>query len=107
MFFPQLYTNCRLVERVINAWEENANDESRPGFHRKGYMGHLTKIANIMVSFSDTLSFISLMIADLSIIPITFFEYFQHENQSNKTKCQHLIQHQISQYPEELREAWV
>ena len=35
-----------------------------------------------------------------------FFEYFQHENQSNKTKCQHLIQHQISQYPEELREAW-
>jgi len=72
-----LYTNCRLVERVINTWEENANDETRPGFHRKGYMGHLTKIANIM-----------------------------HENQSNKTKCQHLIQHQISQYPEELREAW-
>ena len=65
MFFPQLYTNCRLVERVINAWEENANDETRPGFHRKGYMGHLTKIANIMVSFSDTLTFISLMIADL------------------------------------------
>ena len=60
-----------------------------------------------MVSFSDTLTFISLMIADLSIIPISFYEYFQHENQSNKTKCQHLIQHQISQYPEELREAWV
>ena len=64
-FFLQLYTNCRLVERVINAWEENANDETRPGFHRKGYMGHLTKIANIMVSFSDNLSFISLMVADL------------------------------------------
>ena len=46
----QLYTNCRLVERVISAWEENASDETRPGFHRKGYMGHLTKIANIMVS---------------------------------------------------------
>ena len=48
--FFQLYTNCRLVERVISAWEENASDETRPGFHRKGYMGHLTKIANIMVS---------------------------------------------------------
>ena len=51
----QLYTNCRLVERVISAWEENASDETRPGFHRKGYMGHLTKIANIMVSNPITL----------------------------------------------------
>ena len=38
------------MERVLDAWEANSNNETRPGFHRKGYMGHLTKIANIMVS---------------------------------------------------------
>ena len=49
-FFFQLFTSCRLVDRVLEAWEENENEELKPGFHRKGYMGHLTNIANIMVS---------------------------------------------------------
>ena len=40
-----LYTDCRIVDRVVKAWEENEGDEPR----RKGYMGHLTRIANIMV----------------------------------------------------------
>ena len=40
-----LYTDCRIVDRVVKAWEENEADEPR----RKGYMGHLTRIANIMV----------------------------------------------------------
>ena len=40
-----LYTDCRIVDRVVKAWEENESDEPR----RKGYMGHLTRIANIMV----------------------------------------------------------
>ncbi len=44
-----LFTNCRLIERVLEAWEENESDEVKPGFHRKGFMGHLTIIANIMV----------------------------------------------------------
>ena len=46
-----LYTNCKLVERVVDAWEENEIEEPR----RKGYMGHLTRIANIMVSLSKKL----------------------------------------------------
>jgi cobalamin biosynthesis protein CobT len=40
-----LYTDCRIVDRVVKAWEENESEEPR----RKGYMGHLTRIANIMV----------------------------------------------------------
>lgn len=40
-----LYTDCRIVDRVVQAWEENESEEPR----RKGYMGHLTRIANIMV----------------------------------------------------------
>ena len=47
--FLQLYTSCRIVDRVLEAWDENENEETRPGFHRKGYMGHLTRIANMMV----------------------------------------------------------
>ena len=49
--FLQLYTSCRIVDRVLEAWDENENEETRPGFHRKGYMGHLTRIANMMVKF--------------------------------------------------------
>ena len=41
-----LYTDCKIVDRVVKAWEENEGEEPR----RKGYMGHLTRIANIMVS---------------------------------------------------------
>ncbi len=46
----QLFANCRLVERVLDAWEENDSDDE--GLRRKGYMGHLTRIANLMVSES-------------------------------------------------------
>ena len=38
------------MDRVLEAWDENENEETRPGFHRKGYMGHLTRIANMMVN---------------------------------------------------------
>lgn len=41
-----LYIDCKIVDRVVNAWEENEGEEPR----RKGYMGHLTRIANTMVS---------------------------------------------------------
>ena len=40
-----LYTDCKIVDRVVQAWDENEGEEPR----RKGYMGHLTRIANIMV----------------------------------------------------------
>jgi len=45
----QLFTDCHLVDRVLGAWDANDNEEAEPGFKRKGYMGHLTRIANIMV----------------------------------------------------------
>lgn len=41
-----LYMDCKIVDRVVKAWEENEGEEPR----RKGYMGHLTRIANTMVS---------------------------------------------------------
>lgn len=41
-----LYIDCGIVDRVVKAWEENEGQEPK----RRGYMGHLTRIANIMVS---------------------------------------------------------
>ena len=41
-----LYIDCGIVDRVVKAWEENEGEEPK----RRGYMGHLTRIANIMVS---------------------------------------------------------
>ena len=38
-----------MVDRVLAAWDENDKQEQEPGFKRKGYMGHLTRIANVMV----------------------------------------------------------
>ena len=52
-----LYTDCKIVDRVVQAWDENEVDELR----RKGYMGHLTRIANIMVRNSQ-ISLLAIMI---------------------------------------------
>lgn len=72
-----LYSSCHLVERVLLAWQENEGGETRPGFHRKGYMGHLTRIANIM-----------------------------HQHSEGKSDCQSLIKDQLTQLPEETSSSW-
>uniref|UniRef100_A0A4W4G7V4 Protein phosphatase 6, regulatory subunit 2b n=1 Tax=Electrophorus electricus TaxID=8005 RepID=A0A4W4G7V4_ELEEL len=42
-----LFQKCRLVQRILDAWEEN--DKTAEGGMRRGYMGHLTRIANAVV----------------------------------------------------------
>uniref|UniRef100_A0A6Q2XH29 Protein phosphatase 6, regulatory subunit 2b n=1 Tax=Esox lucius TaxID=8010 RepID=A0A6Q2XH29_ESOLU len=44
----QLFQDCHLVERILEAWEEN-NKMQAGGGMRRGYMGHLTRIANTIV----------------------------------------------------------
>ena len=44
-----LFTQCRLIERILEAWEEDDLDRaqlpaSRGRCSRRGYMGHLTKV---------------------------------------------------------------
>uniref|UniRef100_A0AAQ6AG07 Protein phosphatase 6, regulatory subunit 2a n=1 Tax=Amphiprion ocellaris TaxID=80972 RepID=A0AAQ6AG07_AMPOC len=39
---PQLFQKCRLVQRILDAWEENDKIQ-------RGNMGHLTRIANMVV----------------------------------------------------------
>uniref|UniRef100_A0A3B5A261 Serine/threonine-protein phosphatase 6 regulatory subunit 2-like n=1 Tax=Stegastes partitus TaxID=144197 RepID=A0A3B5A261_9TELE len=42
-----LFQKCRLVQRILDAWEEN--DKIAEGGTRRGNMGHLTRIANMVV----------------------------------------------------------
>ncbi|XP_012890032.1 PREDICTED: serine/threonine-protein phosphatase 6 regulatory subunit 1 isoform X2 [Dipodomys ordii] len=43
-----LLQHCCLVERILTSWEENDGVQSGGG-PRKGYMGHLTRVANALV----------------------------------------------------------
>ncbi|XP_058136817.1 serine/threonine-protein phosphatase 6 regulatory subunit 1 isoform X2 [Dasypus novemcinctus] len=47
-----LLQRCRLVERILASWEENDRVQSGGG-QRKGYMGHLTRIANALVQSAE------------------------------------------------------
>lgn len=49
----QLLGSCTLVQRCLDAWEANTLEQSQPGKHRRGYMGHLTKIVNDIVAAAD------------------------------------------------------
>ncbi|KAM8963028.1 serine/threonine-protein phosphatase 6 regulatory subunit 1 isoform 5-T5 [Lycaon pictus] len=47
-----LLQQCRLVERILTSWEENDLVQSTGG-PRKGYMGHLTRLANALVQNTE------------------------------------------------------
>nr|XP_004672728.2 serine/threonine-protein phosphatase 6 regulatory subunit 1 isoform X2 [Jaculus jaculus]XP_044989653.1 serine/threonine-protein phosphatase 6 regulatory subunit 1 isoform X1 [Jaculus jaculus] len=47
-----LLQHCRLVERILTSWEENDRVQSGGG-PRKGYMGHLTRVANSLVQNAE------------------------------------------------------
>ncbi|ELU00356.1 hypothetical protein CAPTEDRAFT_184298 [Capitella teleta] len=49
----QLFADLKLVDRVLQGWEDNEQQQKRPGGHRKGFMGHLTRIANTIVESAD------------------------------------------------------
>lgn len=50
----QLLGTCTLVQRCLDAWDSNTLEQSQPGKHRRGYMGHLTKIVNDIVAAADS-----------------------------------------------------
>lgn len=47
-----LLQQCRLVERILTSWGENDRVQSAGG-PRKGYMGHLTRVANALVQNTE------------------------------------------------------
>ncbi|XP_078076791.1 serine/threonine-protein phosphatase 6 regulatory subunit 3 isoform X8 [Mustelus asterias] len=48
ILIKHLFVKCRLIQRILDAWENNEKEQSAGG-RRRGYMGHLTRIANAIV----------------------------------------------------------
>uniref|UniRef100_A0A1A8HID2 Protein phosphatase 6, regulatory subunit 2b n=1 Tax=Nothobranchius korthausae TaxID=1143690 RepID=A0A1A8HID2_9TELE len=48
LLVTHLFHHCHLVQRILEAWEENDRIQSEGGM-RRGFMGHLTRIANTVV----------------------------------------------------------
>ncbi|XP_062917891.1 serine/threonine-protein phosphatase 6 regulatory subunit 3-like isoform X2 [Mobula hypostoma] len=48
ILIKHLFQKCQLIQRILDAWENNEKEQSEGG-RRKGYMGHLTRIANAVV----------------------------------------------------------
>ncbi|XP_035282067.1 serine/threonine-protein phosphatase 6 regulatory subunit 2-like [Anguilla anguilla] len=48
VLIAHLFQKCRLVQRILDAWEENDKIQAEGGM-RRGNMGHLTRIANAVV----------------------------------------------------------
>ncbi|XP_046551298.1 serine/threonine-protein phosphatase 6 regulatory subunit 3-like isoform X1 [Haliotis rubra] len=46
----QLFSDCKIIQRLLDEWEENEQQQAREGGRRRGFMGHLTKMANTLVS---------------------------------------------------------
>ncbi|XP_017773648.1 PREDICTED: serine/threonine-protein phosphatase 6 regulatory subunit 3-like isoform X2 [Nicrophorus vespilloides] len=45
-----LLVDCKLVDRILDAWNENENRQTQNKGVRQGYMGHLINIANNVVN---------------------------------------------------------
>ncbi|XP_071792089.1 serine/threonine-protein phosphatase 6 regulatory subunit 3-like isoform X2 [Asterias amurensis] len=43
-----LFTDCKLIQRILDTWEENDQSQQKGG-SRRGYMGHLTRITNTVI----------------------------------------------------------
>ncbi|XP_033741014.1 serine/threonine-protein phosphatase 6 regulatory subunit 3-like isoform X2 [Pecten maximus] len=50
LLLVQLFSEFHLLQRIMDVWEENDQQQSREKGRRRGYMGHLTKIANDVVA---------------------------------------------------------
>ncbi|XP_050390728.1 serine/threonine-protein phosphatase 6 regulatory subunit 3 isoform X2 [Patella vulgata] len=46
----QLFSGSKIIQRLTEEWQENDNVEGKENGKRKGFMGHLTKMANALVS---------------------------------------------------------
>uniref|UniRef100_A0A2R5LKL2 Putative sap family cell cycle dependent phosphatase-associated protein n=1 Tax=Ornithodoros turicata TaxID=34597 RepID=A0A2R5LKL2_9ACAR len=65
----QLFGACAIVQRVLDAWDENNVEQSQPGKHRRGYMGHLTKIINDVVAAAENGNNSEIVQARLKALP--------------------------------------
>uniref|UniRef100_A0A8C5EDE1 Protein phosphatase 6, regulatory subunit 3 n=1 Tax=Gouania willdenowi TaxID=441366 RepID=A0A8C5EDE1_GOUWI len=52
LLIKHLFQKCQFVQRIVDAWSSNEKEQAEGG-RRRGYMGHLTRIANSIVHNCD------------------------------------------------------
>ncbi|EDV27134.1 uncharacterized protein TRIADDRAFT_23113 [Trichoplax adhaerens] len=45
-----LFQNCRILEKIVDNWEDNEKETANPHGQRGGHMGYLTRIANTVAT---------------------------------------------------------
>ncbi|KAH9505634.1 Serine/threonine-protein phosphatase 6 regulatory subunit 3 [Bulinus truncatus] len=49
----QLFKDFNLIQRLLNEWEANDQQQNAPSGKRRGFMGHLTKMANSIAALVE------------------------------------------------------
>ncbi|XP_018357809.1 PREDICTED: serine/threonine-protein phosphatase 6 regulatory subunit 3 isoform X2 [Trachymyrmex cornetzi] len=50
IIYNNIFIKCKLIERILEAWDKNESKQNKENGIRQGYMGHLIKIANNIVT---------------------------------------------------------
>lgn len=50
IIYNNIFIKCKLIERILEAWDKNENKQNKENGVRQGYMGHLINIANNIVT---------------------------------------------------------
>ncbi|XP_029171427.1 serine/threonine-protein phosphatase 6 regulatory subunit 3 isoform X2 [Nylanderia fulva] len=49
IIYNNIFIKCKLIERILEAWDKNESKQTKENGVRQGYMGHLINIANNIV----------------------------------------------------------
>ncbi|XP_025163428.1 serine/threonine-protein phosphatase 6 regulatory subunit 3 isoform X1 [Harpegnathos saltator] len=50
IIYSNIFIKCKLIDRILEAWDKNESKQNKENGVRQGYMGHLINIANDIVS---------------------------------------------------------
>ncbi|KAL6256512.1 hypothetical protein P5V15_012625 [Pogonomyrmex californicus] len=50
IIYNNIFIKCKLIERILEAWDKNESKQNKENGVRQGYMGHLINIANNIVT---------------------------------------------------------
>ncbi|XP_070152721.1 serine/threonine-protein phosphatase 6 regulatory subunit 3 isoform X2 [Polyergus mexicanus] len=50
IIYNNIFIKCKLIERILEAWDKNESKQTKENGIRQGYMGHLINIANNIVT---------------------------------------------------------
>ncbi|XP_014486158.1 PREDICTED: serine/threonine-protein phosphatase 6 regulatory subunit 3 isoform X2 [Dinoponera quadriceps] len=50
IIYSNIFIKCKLIDRILEAWDKNESKQNKENGVRQGYMGHLINIANDIVT---------------------------------------------------------